>query len=149
MQKKLVAPPKLTAQERKKTDKFIWMADWHFDATIKRKCTEMSKFPIYYKTINGEGQWVHAKVYGLQAVFTNTEEPCIANFFIRYENLVYQVSDVIAAGELIQLLKKEYAYDEYEDKLWKQQFEERQRKQKAKEKGKVRKLRVVSKAKVA
>ncbi len=149
MQKKLVVPPKLTVQESRKTGRFILMENWHFDATIKKKCTEMSAFPINYETINREGQWVYAKVYGLQGVFTETKEPCIANVFIRYENLVYQVSDIIAAGELIQLLKKEYAYDEYQDKLWKQQFEERQRKQKAKEKGKVRKLRVVSKAKVA
>lgn len=149
MQKKLKAPPKLTPEETKKVQNFIWMADWHFEETIKKKCTEMSAFPIDYETVDGKSQWVYAKVYGLQGVFTETKEPCIANVFIRYQNLVYQVSDIIAAGELIQLLKKEYAYDEYQDKLWKQQFEERQRKQKAKEKGKVRKLRVVSKAKVA
>lgn len=151
MKRKLKVVPKPNPHEYQKLNNYMWMADWHFTETIKPECTEIESENIYWKS--DESTWEWAKVFGLQGIKTDSKEPCIANFFIRYRFKVYQVRTIKSVTELLQLLKKEAAYKEYQDKVWKQKFEERKKieeiKKKAREKAKVKKLKVVAEKKVA
>lgn len=145
MKRKLKVVPKPTKEEDEKLKTFIWMADWHFDETIKKECTEISSHNIYWDNTEEENmQWVCAKVYGLEAIKTTTKEPCIANIFIRYIGRVYQAREIVKAAEIIHLLVKEADFKEYERKLRNKQWKERQKliKAKVKEKAKVRRLQV-------
>jgi hypothetical protein len=147
MKRQLKAPPKLTKEEAEKLKRCIWMADWHFEHTIKRKCTEVATYYIRWKKEN----WELATVFGLEAMKSETKEPCIANLFIRYENRVYQTQSLSDVSTLIELLKKDCKYDEYENKVREQKYREREKliSQKRKEKTKVRKLKIVTKKKAA
>lgn len=151
MQKKLKAPPKLTPEETKKVQNYIWMADWHFEETIKKECTELCAYTIHWEKIDGNYQWTKATVFGLQGIRAKTEERCICNTFIRHKTRVYQTKGIIDAAEIIRLIKKEVIYEEYKMKLIDQRWKEKQIKNaiKIKEKSKVRNLRVVANRKVA
>jgi hypothetical protein len=86
---------------------------------------------------------VHAKILGLRAVFMDSGKPCHANFFLHYEYRVYQFSYIDQAVEMIKLLKREHVYEDYQKKLWHQQYLERQ--QKAKEHATAKRLKSTSK----
>jgi len=141
MKRKLKTVPKPTKKEAATLNKFIWMADWHFDCTIKKKCAEISSYIIRWE----DGECEKAFVYGLQAIKTITEEPCIANIFIRYSSKVYQTTDLKSITEIIALLKKEAEFDDYNEKLDDQRWKKRQKllNAKKKKKFKVKKLRLV------
>jgi hypothetical protein len=150
MNRKLKAPPKLTNQELEILGNHLLMADWHFDATIKKKCTEISSHSIYWEE-EGDSDWVYAIVFGLQAVRVDSQEPCIANIFIRYKHRVYQVYDIVKAANIIQLLKKEQQNEEFKDKLWHLKDKKRQQviAEKRKGKARIKKLRIASKKEAA
>lgn len=147
MNRKLKAPPKPTKEETAKLERCIWMADWHFEETIKKKCTEIASYCVHWE----KDDWKRATVYGLKAVKGEAKEPCIANLFIRYGTRVYQTNDLEKVPEIIKLLNKEKKYEEYEDKIAEQKYKERQKiiAQKQKQKGKVRKLKVAGRKKAA
>jgi|GEM_PF-2676524 len=147
MQKTLKAPPKLTNEEKRILERFIWMADWHFDELIKSSCTELSSFIISWEMNNGKQEPIFARVYGLRAMKKGTKELCIANIFIRYNSQVFQVRDIAEAALIVRVLKKEYEYDEYMDRKWKLELEEKKKleKQKSMQKGKLKKVEVVKK----
>jgi hypothetical protein len=151
MKRRLKVFPKPTKEEVEKLAQHLWMADWHFEATIKKKCTEISSHSIFWKKNEQDSHWVQATVFGLQAIKTETKESCIANIFIRYERRVYQTVQLSTVIEIIALLKKEAEFDEYKNKLWGIQWNERKKIRAAKqqEKGKIKRLKVVAKEKVA
>ena len=140
MKRELKTPPKPTKEEAEKLRNFMWMADWHFEETIKRKCTKIECYYIYNTSEDAQP----ALVYGLEAMNSETKEPCIANLFIRYSYRVYQMRTLSSVTQMIDLLRKEEKYKEYEDKLSDQQYKERKKllAKKKKEKGMVRKLKV-------
>lgn len=145
MKRKLKKQPRPTALEKEKLKSYIWMADWHFEETIKKKCTEISSSLIYWDNDNKECDYAY--VYGLEAIKGEAKEHCIANIFIRYLCRVYQMTNISDSAEIIRLLKKEAAYDEYQELLWEQKSNEKKKKDAAK--AKVKKLPEISKRKVA
>ena len=151
MKRKLKAPPKPTKEEAESLKKYLWMDNWHFEETIKKKCTEISSYSIYWHKSENNYHWVYATVFGLRGIRIQTNEPCIANLFIRYKTRVYQMAGILNAAGIIQLLKKEAEFEEYKEKLRDQQWKERKKviAAKQKEKAKVKKLRVVAKEKAA
>lgn len=124
MRKRNQAPLKLTREEKEKLGKFLWLHDWHFDVLVKRNCTEISSHYIYW---DSGGKLACAAIFGLPAIKVETKEPCIANVFIRFRNRLYQFSCITEACKMLELLKKEHEYEEYEKKLFNQKWEERQK----------------------
>jgi hypothetical protein len=151
MKRKLKPSPKPTKEETERLVKYLWMEDWHFEVTIKKNCTEILSHPIYWNNASEDQHWVYSTVFGLKAIKVQTGECCIANIFIRYENRVYQVADILSIGEMMRLLKKETAYNDYKSKLWDRQWEERKKliEAKQKAKAKVRKLKIRNQRAVA
>jgi len=151
MKKKLKIPPKPTIEESVKLKRFIRMEDWHFESTIKKNCTEISSEFIYKIKMKEDFHLVYATVFGLKAVKGEEQESCIANIFIRYATRVYQVDDIKDIIEIIHLLKKEDAFEEYSEKIWEQKWEAKKKLMaiKKREKAKVKKLKIVPKRKVA
>lgn len=129
-------PPKLSFHENRRLRHSFYMQDWEFDAIFLPKCTEVDSCIIGWKG----SQAVYAKLYGVNAKWTKTDLPCLSNFFIRYEHRVYQCGNVRYATDILQLLSKEFEYDEYEHKLWKQRYEINQKKREQQKKAKIRKL---------
>ena len=147
MKRKIKAPPKPTQEEKVLLSRFLSMPGWHFDATIKIKCSEIDSYTIEWT----KDDWIKAIVYGLEAVKTETKESCIANLFVRYKYRVYQVDDISKVIGLIELIKKEAKYEKYRDKMWEKKFKERQKAiaQKEKSKVKVKKLKTETKKRAA
>ncbi|SIS96509.1 hypothetical protein SAMN05421788_102366 [Filimonas lacunae] len=124
--RKLKEPAKLTPMEKNKLSKSIWLKDWHFNLLIKRHCTEISSHLICWDNDKAH----YAFIWGLNAVKTNTNDPCIANLFVRYDFRLYQFHSISDACKMIEMLKKEHEYDEYEEKMY---LQESERKKNAKE----------------
>jgi hypothetical protein len=113
------------------------MQDWEFEELIMQKCTEVDSCLIAWK----ESQPVYAKVYGVKAVWKQTQQSCLSNFFVRYRHRVYQCGNIRFAASLLELLKKEFEYDEYEHQTWKKRHEENQKKKEQMKNGKIRRLK--------
>lgn len=116
MKKTLRIPLKLTKEEEALLNNFFLLPGWQFEALIGHKCTELSKQLIYRE--NGNPQY--AITYGLNAVYENSNKPCIANFFILFGSRVFQSSAIAIVVKIPDLLKREYNWEEYQYKLWKQ-----------------------------
>lgn len=145
MKRVLKAPPRLTKEEIQNLKQCIHLFGWHFDDTIKRNCTEIEKYCIRW---TGE-DWKTAVVYGLKAIKKETEESCIANLFIRYEGRLYQTQSLQKLIVIIDLLRKEEKFNEYEDKLSDLKYKQRQKLMAQKQKVNIQKLKVVTKKKAA
>lgn len=142
MKRKLKATPKPTANEMEKLNKYFWMADWHFEKLIADHCREINSTLAGWEKSGKKSDPVYIHIYGLDAIYGEKQIRCLANFFIRFKSSVYQARDIIEASEMVGLLKKEFLYEEYMDKLWDQQFKEREMRKRLKEKGKLRQLPV-------
>ena len=141
--KKMKTPPKLTKEEIEKIENWLWLDHWHFETLFLKNCTEISSFIILWST-DRKHEPEYARVYGLQAVYTNSGKRCIANIFIRYSYRVYRVHDICQAAEIVQLLKKETTYDQYLNRV-----HEEKNMIKQKTKTKIKRLGVVAREKVA
>lgn len=131
------AAPKPTWHESKQLEKSFYMQDWEFEQLIMSKCTEVDSFLVGWRG----PEMVYAKVYGVKAVWTQTQQSCLSNFFVRYGHRVYQCGNIRFAASLLEFLKKEFEYDEYEHQTWKKRYEENQKKKEQKKKGKIRRLK--------
>jgi len=112
MKRKSEVPPKLTKEETERLEKYISMADWHFEILFLGKCTQVSSHIIHWG-MTKKSEPAYAKVYGINAVPVAAQKPVLVNFFIRYEVRVYGVPDIIKATEIIKLLEKEATYNKY------------------------------------
>lgn len=65
--------------------------------------------------------------YGLHAIMRDTKEPTIANFFMRPCSKVYQAYDIIKVFKLIDLVKRQFKYNQFEEQLWKKKAEQRKK----------------------
>lgn len=119
MKKKLKEPLKLNANEKAKLSKFFYLPDWQFEVLIGHKCTEMER-----KWISQDEEGINfAILYGLRAVYTNTNKACIANYFINFGSRTYQCRTVSDAIELMNLLYRENEIEVYKDAVWKLKYE--------------------------
>lgn len=110
----LIKPTLLTSKERQSLKQCIFMQDWEFDK-IKNNCIEVQSYSLRWNKYRES--WVRATVFGMRAVWTHTNEPCISNFFIRYENRVYQSHDLSTLLNILSLIKNESSIEEYRNRI--------------------------------
>ncbi len=127
MNKKLKSPPKPSKPETERLKNFLKMEDWHFETLIRSNCTEIEMAYLGWTKAYGKSESVKAFLYGLKAIKTDTQQSCLANFFIRYGSRVYQTYSIKDACEILDFLEKEFKFSEYKHKLWQKKFRERQK----------------------
>ncbi len=123
MKRTLKAPEKINKKGEAKLNRFFYLPGWQFESLIESKSTLIATKIIKW----GKGEAIYAFIYGLRAVRADTGKPCFGNYFLHYGNKVYQFGDIEQAIEMVELLKKEITYDEYEKEIWQRKHEERQK----------------------
>jgi len=118
MKRVIKIPPKPTKEEEVKLSRFFYLPGWQFDKLIEDHCILVSSRIIKWD----KQEPVYAGIYGLRAILTESEQLCFGNFFVRFQNLVYQFCNIEQAVGMIELLKKEKTYEEYEDKMWRKKL---------------------------
>ena len=116
MRKALIAPEKPTKEELFILENYWYLPDWQFEALVGHKCTELSIDFIYRES----KEPTFAITYGLKAIKAESGKPCVANFFVHFEDRVYQCKEMISAVMIPKLLRKHYEYNEYEMAIWRQ-----------------------------
>jgi len=111
-------PPQLTSKEKELLNICIRIGDWHLATFFRDQCHVIGKYCIGWKREGKRDEmpiWVY--IYGLNAITTNTGQPIIANFFIHYQDRVYQELDIEGAIEIKNLIKKELIAANYNRKI--------------------------------
>lgn len=125
----------LSSHERKRLNECISLPDWHFKVMIQDRCIEIgSHYIAWEKDADGQTTPVKAIIYGLNGVYSSDKQQVICNYFISYQGRVYQEYYVENAVSLLEVLKKEYAWEKYQGELWEQRQKENERKRQLKEK---------------
>jgi len=128
-------PLPLNPHDRKRLNECISLRDWHFKAMIQDRCIEIgSHYIAWEKDDEGHSTPVKAVIYGLNGVYSSDNQQVICNYFISYQGRVYQEYYIERAMSLLPVLKKEYAWEKYQDELWEQRRKENERKRQLKEK---------------
>jgi hypothetical protein len=118
-------PPKPNREETERLKNFIWLEEPQFDALFRAKCIELSSIPVKWKVSLRNHVATKAQVYGLRAVRVHDRQSCIVNFFIRYQRRLYQAYSMNEACNLVDLLKKEATFENYEKNVKAGKFNEK------------------------
>lgn len=113
MPAKNYVPPRINRYEREMLKTYLKLPGWQFDM-IKERCLEADS---HYVDWDSETQAiVYAHVYILPAIKAGTKLRCVANYFVRYQNRVYQSESLHDVVTLLDLLLKERIYNDYIDR---------------------------------
>jgi hypothetical protein len=120
MKKEQSKPAELTTAETQRLESYFWLSDWQFETLIERHCRQIETEIICWTGKKGEREPQYATIFGLDAIFASSKKQCTANFFIRYAQRVYQANRLDNVLKAVELLKREAAIDEYEERTWEQ-----------------------------
>ncbi len=129
MKRVIKASPKPTEQEEIKLNRVFYLPGWQFEKLIENNCTLVQSRIIRWNKNEPE----YAGIYGLRAMQADSGKPCFGNFFVHFKSSVYQFSYIEDCTEIIELIKKQKEYDEYESKIWRQRFNEKEKRKKERE----------------
>lgn len=114
---------KPTKAEQQKLDSSFHLPGWHFEKVILPDCILISREFISNSRVGFE----YATLYGLTGINTESRQRVIANFFLRYKSRLYQFNHIKDAIEMIELIKKEKRWEDYEELMWEAKRVERQK----------------------
>lgn len=112
-------PKPLTRTEREMVEKEFFLPGWQFDQIIKKNCVKIDTVFIGISHDFGdEPLRLHAEIYGLIGVNTDTKEQVIVNFFIRDRSSVYQVQSLWEVKRLTDALARDNKVYDYNIQHW-------------------------------
>src|SRR5665213_1149704 len=102
---------------------------------IFKKAASFVESPIIYGEGEGSGkdrifEWHRAQVYAQNSFIyagTDKQESAIYCFFVYFENGVYHARSIEMVSELIEALKVDHAWREYQSKVWRAKYDENRR----------------------
>lgn len=95
----------------------MYLPGWQFDQTLKPHCVLIQSYYVGFVPgdSDADGKSIYVDLYGLEGRRGGeTGEKIICTFFLRNRGLVYQFSDACDCEKYIILLRKEYAFEEWQ-----------------------------------
>lgn len=109
-------PAELTQEETQLLKNAFWLPGWKFSEIIQPRCALIDEFWIgTTKDEEGNNEVTKVQLYGLESMDKDTKQHNIACFFLRVGCQIYQRSGISEIIELVELLKKEFVFNEWQE----------------------------------
>lgn len=110
-------PPEPTSEEYNTIcEECFYLPDWQFEKTLQLYCIEITVIWIGMNDTN-EGERIEkAILYGLKGQHTETKQDMCATMFLRHGAFLYQVAGLDGINHMVDLLKKQFEYNQWQEK---------------------------------